>query len=157
MQHQKSGNDCGERGGKTMTQRQEAISKLLAALRLKAEESGDDVHWGNLYWRVNRGGPEYGVYEWYPITSDFPINLDECEDGQPDVKATKQHCDIAISHKGNICHAIFVDAHYKYENVYRRIIRIHEQAPDCSIWFCSSYEIVNGLGNNAFPGVQVRH
>jgi hypothetical protein len=141
-----------------MTQRQEAINKLLGALRQKAEKSGDDVYWGNLYWRVNRGGPHYGVYERYPITKDFPHNLDECaEDAGLEAASAKQHCDIAISHKGMICHAIFVDSYYKYENAYRRIIRIHDQAPDCSIWFVSSYEIVNGLGNNAFPGIQVHH
>lgn len=71
----------------------------------------------DIEWRVNRGSPEYGVFDEYPLTKDFTVVWDETEHvfekGYPDYDwMAKNHgkgfriADIAIQHKGMISHII---------------------------------------------------
>ena len=122
----------------------QAKKTLVTWLREKAKLAGHDnyVEWGNLSWRVNRPEPYYGIYDNYPITTDFPSNVDECVDDPWGSVKGLSYVDIAISHKGNIHSVIFIDLRPNLKYI-----------RETSVLFCSSYEVLMcSRIPNAFPG-----
>lgn len=102
----------------------QAKALLAKWLREAAAAVGRDGHadFAGLSWRVNRGGPHYGVWQEYPILDDgiglSPV-WDETHErwhSSPpsfdDITATGEcpACviDIAVQHKGDIAYAIEV-------------------------------------------------